>query len=1064
MKDLLNLSFISESGTVKTESDGSQSLYVKRVPIGEKFLSSNPLNVFMAEGEIKMEEYAVIEYSAFGLLRPINAFSSPLVTLKKNDEWVDLFRFPDLTLDGKKHTIIMKAPTGTYEGAKISFGVDKVLEAYLNIHKLYTCKRDELPTACENGKNVPGNPFTPIDISGMFNKEYNFDEYDSFVDSGRFFDKENVSLYGIPFNVKISGNNLIAPPPPPSENDEIIENFGAKCKRRICRPISRDGETVIKIDKNVSEIYFILTLCGKRHMRVNYGTDPSILGSAQCDINAPLNIDDTEMFMAEVVYKDGKRDTHLPLNLYTSRHGISGDIGVYGIPCFGEAESLVIHNRHLDVDVNVAAVTVNETDNRLYPDMLIPKKPSKIERVFEQSKKAFFDGNTFTLKNGALMMKFDISEGLFLTEMSNAYTPNLAVKKAAILKTRAADGTINDKFMLVNAAAGGEKASLTYMYEGARFEITADISGENNIKWNLEITNEGNEEFRKGIIFPTFSNVDFGSFDDNWYYLPKYQNINSNETFYMYEESAPSFPLQFMDVYSPEMLGGLCISTQEPELVTRKYSLNKDKNGIEIYVEYPIIYGDIASGEKFTASPCLISAHEGDWKKAFEIYKTWLDSWYVPYKCQDKQWYRECFWLLAEITDFFENRDMCSFPCWYDPDTKEFKFRKILEEQKKIAGVYPDILHMWSWCTWWRNGRYGHRWGNYGKEDYDYYGGQEIFANALHDIRDNMGVQISLYMHPTLLSNTYPKHEKFYETSMVKSESGGKIGFPNDSYRMCHAEEQWRKESLSMYPRLYSELKIPLLYIDEFSLRIDNRCYANNHGHHLPSNLLKTDRDYISRLKDMMPEEVVLYGEYAAADVNARYIDCNISYYILDTIVDMIETTKRANDGDDRLSRVFLHAYRFAFPKIVQLILPMAMRNLSWHPQKFLFFNAEAVYDSFWDNEESHGLDFNVKAYKLKKKYADCYTSDCPETMIETESPAICMNKFPSKTSDRVVYNIYNRAYSTFRGVALKVSHKEGATYYDAWNEKPLKVTVADGIASIELEIDAQQMGCIVIE
>ena len=88
-----------------------------------------------------------------------------------------------------------------------------------------------------------------------------------------------------------------------------------------------------------------------------------------------------------------------------------------------------------------------------------------------------------------------------------------------------------------------------------------------------------------------------------------------------------------------------------------------------------------------------------------------------------------------------------------------------------------------------------------------------------------------------------------------------------------------------MYPRLYEETKIPLIYVDEFSLRIGNRCYEENHGHHVPSNLLQTDREYISRLKDIMPEEVVLYGEYAAADVNARYIDCNISYYILDSLL-----------------------------------------------------------------------------------------------------------------------------------------------------------------------------------
>ena len=1063
MKNLLCTAFTSSNGVVEQKC-GSQSFIIKRKPIGEKFIMDNPLYSFTMAGPIELEEYVVIEYDCFGINRIPARFKGPFMTLKKGEEDIPLFRYDDMTIDKKTHSIIVKAPEGdSFDSINVNFRFDKVLEAYFNITKFYTCKKQELPISCEKGANVPAKDFTPIDISDKFDLEYVFDEFDSHNDAGLFFDCEKVSLYGVPFNVKTSGKNLVAPPPPPAENDEEIVNFGKKCKRRICRAVSRDGETVIDINKKASEIYFILTLSGKRWLRVKYGSDPTILGTATCDISEPLKIVDTEYFMAEVVYKDGRHDTHLPLNLCSGRHGIAGDISVYGVPCDGEVEKLIIHNRFLDGDVNLAAVTVNETDERLYPDMLIPEKPKAIVREISSEKKISYDSGILTIKNGALLMILKASKGLELLEMSNAYTPDMNVKRGALLKTRDAVGNINEAFELISADVASDKATLVYGYEETEFVITADISGANNVKWNLEVTNKGSEEFRKGIIFPALF-VDYGSFEDNWYYLPTYQNIDSNETFYMYEESAPSFPLQFMDVYSPAMQGGLCLTPEEREVVTRKYSLSKNDAGIDFYVEYPIIYGDIAPGASFTASPCVLTCHDGGWKKAYYIYKQWLDSWYAPYKCQDKQWYREAFWLLAEITDFFENEDMCQWPCWYNEEKNEFNFRKILEEQKGITGVYPDILHMWSWCYTYRDGQYGQRWGNFGDVDYDNYGGVDNFRNALHDIKDNMGVNISLYMHPTLLSVCYDKYKEFENTSLVKHESGSRIGVHGDSFRMCHAEEKFREASLAMYPRLYNELKIPLLYVDEFSLRIGNRCYADDHGHHVPSNLLKTDRDYISRLKDIMPEEVVLYGEYAAADVNARYIDCNISYYILDTIVDMIETMKRANDGDDRLSRVYMHTYRFALPKIVQLILPMSMRNLSWHPQKFLFFNAEAIYDSFWDCEESRGQDFTVHAYKLKKKYADCYTSDNPDTMIETESPAICMNKFPSKTSDRVLYNVYNRAYSTFRGVALKVPHKEGAKYYDAWNDKELCYKVVDGMAELYLEIGAQEMGCIVIE
>ena len=692
------LTFTSPNGVVEVKND-SQRFVVKRAPIGEKFIMENPLYCFAMEGPIELEEYVVIEYDCFGINRTPGRFKGPFMTLKKGEEDVALFRFDDMTINRKTHSIIVKAPGEKFDSINMNFRFDKVIDAYFNITKFYTCKKDELPISCEKGMNVPSKNFTPVDISDKFDLEYVFDDFDSHNDSGLFFDKENVSLYGVPFNVKTSGKNLVAAPPAPAENDEEIVNFGKKCKRRICRAVSRDGETVIDINKKASEIYFILTLSGKRWLRVKYGSDPTILGNATCDISEPLNIVDVEYFMAEVIYKDGRRDTHLPLNLCSGRHGIAGDISVYGIPCDGEVEKLIIHNRYLDGDVNLAAVTVNETAERLYPEMLIPEKAEKIQRVIDNAQKVSLENNILTLKNGALYMSLDISKGLRLLEMTNAYAPDMKVKKDTILKTRTADGIIDDVFELANASVIGNSAYITYKYEGTTFAISAFLEGKDNVKWNLSITNNGSEEFRKGIIFPEIL-VDYGSFSENWYFLPAYQNIDSNETFYMYEESAPSFPMQFMDVYSPSMQGGMCITTEERELVTRKYSLEKNDDGIDFYVEYPIIYGDIAPDASFTASPCVITCHDGNWKSAYNLYKTWIDSWYAPYKCQDKQWYRECFWLLADITDFFETRDMLNddmikHTVWYTEETKQFNYRKILEYQKAITGVYPDILHMW---------------------------------------------------------------------------------------------------------------------------------------------------------------------------------------------------------------------------------------------------------------------------------------------------------------------------------------------------------------------------------
>ncbi|MBR2021828.1 MAG: hypothetical protein IJ939_05265, partial [Clostridia bacterium] len=326
MKNLLTAKFTSPNGVVEHKNH-AQCFIVKRSPIGEKFIMEDPLYSFTMEGPIELEDYVIIEYDCFGINRPGDVFKGPFMTLGKDGKSVPLFRFDDMTIDRKTHSIIVKAPEGVVFGSiDMSFHFDKVREAYFNITKLYTCKKSELPVSCEKGADMPAKDMTLIDISDKFDLEYIFDDFDSHNDSGLFFDKENVTLYGVPFNVKTSGKNLVAAPPAPAENDDIIDNFGKMCKRRICRPVSRDGETVIDINKKASEIYFILTLSGKRWLRVKYGSDPTILGVGSCDISEPLKLVDTEFFMAEVVYKDGRRDTHLPLNLCSGRHGIAGDI------------------------------------------------------------------------------------------------------------------------------------------------------------------------------------------------------------------------------------------------------------------------------------------------------------------------------------------------------------------------------------------------------------------------------------------------------------------------------------------------------------------------------------------------------------------------------------------------------------------------------------------------------------------------------------------------------------------------------------------------------------------
>ncbi len=1062
MFNITGASFTSQDGVVKRQKDA-----LRFCAKGERL--SDKRYTFAADVSFELEEYFVLEYSCEAVRRQLSR-RLPFVFAVTEDGGIPLVVLDDITIDAKRHSVIVRTQPAHCIGLKLWFAIDRRGAASFTVYNMYTCHSHELPFACHNGqteadaadKAETDANFACIDIKGRMNRQYNPLDEAVMIDGGRFFEQSEIQLYGIPFQVSTGGCNVIAPPPPPAENDDEIINFGVKTRRRLCRAVSRDGLTEIPVHAKATEFFFVLATTGKRRQRWGFSSDGTILGAYQGEVEMPLAVTDVEGFMVEIVYADQKRDKAFPLKLSAMRHVVGGDMDVYAVPADGtEVESIIFHNRHLENEFLLAAVTAHLGTKRLYPQMVIPSAAAPIVHKTAKDKKVCLAENTLTLQNGALGMTFETAHGLILQDMQNGYTPVFTAEKSSVLRVLHTSGT-SEAMERIGQSADETHAVLTYRCGMLELTVTLSIEAEDCIGFNLTVRNTSSEAVRRAVCFPCLEGLGYQDAADGWYFVPKCQNLNSNETVFVYEESAPSFPMQFLDVYSAQQQGGLALTTEERELTVRKYALEKNETGISLYVEYPAMYGEIEAGSTFCCSPAKLMAHSGDWHAAFRLYKNWLDSWYEPYHCQNKEWYRRCFWLLAEIDDFFETKEMTRFPIWYDPETKTFNLKNILEEQKQLTGMYPDILHLWGWA--YHEDKHTHQWGNYGEEDYAFYGGREPFKKALHEIQDDMGIRVSLYMHPTLLSARYPHAADFFQKNLrVQNDKGDFISILDDSYRMCHANSEWRAHAVSMYPRVYSELDVPLLYIDEFSLRIENRCYGKNHGHPVPSNLLQTDRTFITELKDAMPENVVLYGEYAAVDVNARYIDCNISYHIIDTVMDMVETAWRGGDGDDRYSRVITDMYRFAFPKIVQLVLPMAMRNLSWHPQKFTFFNGEAIYDSFWDLEESRGQAFMNHAYRLKKQYADCFASDEPETMVETLSPAICANRFPA-ADGRVVYTLYNRAYTTYRGAVLAVPHQEGQTYYDAWNEQTFSPQIADGKAYLALELDAQQMGCIAVQ
>lgn len=1054
MKQWILGSFSSDDGIVEQENH-QVVLRAKTEILSQKQIA------FHAPLPEPIKDYLVIAYCALGIRRPMEK-EPALIWLRRGAEQLPIVLYQDVVFDHRIHTLAVRLPEGSFDQLTVRFASDRSGHSELRLLACFSCSEAELPDGSWLCDAEPARNFRTLDLSGQYNGVCVPPDPNHRIDGGSIFQKEPLSICGIPFQTTENGG-VIVPPPPPEENDEIIDNFGVSVRRRLCRPISRDSQIEIPVGMPASELFFLLTLTGKHHQRCGFCSDTTILGDQMLEVMMPLSVRDVELFAVSVCYADGRVDLAFPLNLKTNRHELQGDVGAYAVPADGSVvRSLIIHNRLLDTDCCVAAVTVNNTAQPVFPQLRIPEAPAPIRHDRQNVRYLRQTGDVLELANGALRMKVDLVHSFTLLELENDYAPEITLRPAPMIRLLDENRRAAKNLTLCSTKIEQDAASVVYVCDGLQLCVTLELDDSDGIKLQLTCKNRSGAEQKQGIVFPYLERVQLGQPEDSWYFVPKYQNLNSNESCFVYEESAPSFPMQFLDIYTPKQGGGLCLSTQERELVTRKYALEKDEHGITLFVEYPHMYGALPAGAEMQTAPTLLSAHEGDWRAGFAIYKRWLDSWYEPYHAQNKLWYRQCFWLLAEITDFFETDEIYDFPVWFDPVTKRFRFREIMERQKELTGCYPDILHLWAWTATYKDGECFGRWGNYQGEDYAGYGGKDAFCKAFRKAAAETGAQPSIYLHPTLLSSSYPQAKQFFDDGLRVINQDGKYICIQDAYRMCHANETWREYAVEMYKRFYQETKLPILYVDEFSLRVENRCYSPDHGHPVPSSLLETDRQFIQKLRDAIPEEVVLYGEYAAVDLNARYIDCNITYGIIDTVSDMIETAWRGDDGDDTFSRVYTDVYRFAFPKIVQLNLPMAMRNLSWHPQKFIFFNGEAVYDSLWDAEESRGTACAVQAYQIKKKYSDCFSSDMPQTMIETMNPAICANCFPG--NGRTLYTLYNRAYTTYRGNVLRVPHRAGNVYYDAWNQRPLEYQLRGGEALLQMQLDAMQLGCIVVQ
>jgi len=582
------------------------------------------------------------------------------------------------------------------------------------------------------------------------------------------------------------------------------------------------------------------------------------------------------------------------------------------------------------------------------------------------------------------------------------------------------------------------------------------------IRIGASLVNTGEQPLNTIVKLPAIKNLNIGKHEETRMFFPKYRNVNSNDYGFYIAHNNQCFPMQFYDIYNPREGIGLAVITHNLDSLPLEYSMSKTSAGVSSSVQYPKQYYKLDPGRPIELVETCLVPHAGDWHRAMAIYQDWVASWYKPRHAANRDWYERFFLLRTEMPSETMARKLLKTPGVFDRKKGVFRMDEAMEANKKFYGTLPDIVHFFSWT--YSEEKNDQVWGEY---TYDNVGGLSTFKNMIRKMQTEYDMPVSLY---TLCDRCSKAHSKIgreigelaasvrEDGTFLKSEHGS-LRQTEYTWYMCLAAKEWQDFYIETVRRVQEETGANIMYLDLLSAWHGQPCFSRAHGHEVPAWPNKASNQIIARLRETLPPDVILWTEYPFNDVNTQYTDGTIAYYFLA----VHEYFSMPYDVVEKAGQCFepmTNVYRFVFPEIKQIGFPCHSEFvLNWSNHKFMFFNGEAHYDCSWFAYTSRARQMLNKCLALKKKFVDCFTSMKPVPLVPTEKVHVYANKFSG--DERTVWTLYNGRYTTVRGPVLAIEHQDGATYYDAWNDKVLTPEIIDGKAIINMKLGPQGLGCV---
>jgi len=335
---------------------------------------------------------------------------------------------------------------------------------------------------------------------------------------------------------------------------------------------------------------------------------------------------------------------------------------------------------------------------------------------------------------------------------------------------------------------------------------------------------------------------------------------------------------------------------------------------------------------------------------------------------------------------------------------------------------------------------------------YDELGGLQAMRGAIKQAQD-MAVPIGLYIEGYLCDDRGVwGQDNAGKYDIRKADLSPLLwdGAPTE-HMMCPAAKGWRDHLSNTYRRVAGELKPNGMYIDQYGfINVWKTCHSREHGHPVPWAPIRGERDTTRAIRAAIPKSIANLTEETPNDVNSQYQDGGLGYSVTQT--------------DPRLAPHRADLFRFVFPsfKVFQLVQYNSYLQGAWQLLKYPFFNGEGL----WLHGGTHGTycedahQFLRKTFAILNRYEDAFCSRDVQALVPTLQPTLYANEF--RGGAHTVWTLFNAEYRTFRGPCLRVAHRPGTQYIDAFTGEPVRAVVNKGSATVTCEVGPRGVGCIV--